>query len=671
VRRILITTSCFAAFAVPLHVGVVQADAGPAPLAGEPTTALILDGEPGDYITAGQRYTFSDVNVGMQGPNAIGFSAMDAAKEIAFGGSISAAPGDQLAVGAYENVGRFPFFNPGLSVGGEGRGCNTVSGRFVVDEVEYGEYDADIHGEPIVRLAARFEQHCEGARTALFGQILYNSTQPLSDRVLSAESVDFGGAGPGVRVERDLVLTNQGSDDFHVASLSMVAPISAFAVDTYQCSIIPAGGSCAVRVVFTGPTTPGPTANTLVIHDDLAPTGGQGRSVQVRGEGLDPRGEFTPLTPNRILDTRNGTGAAARPLMPASSIDVQVTGVGGVPAIGVDSVVFNLTATEPTVDTYVTAWPAGMPRPEISNVNVKVGETRPNLVTVAVGTSGRVSLFNNAGSTHLIADVVGFYATAKGPAGLRFHAIQPGRLFDTRDGTGGVGVGPLGSGEILDLDLFDDDNTTGVGAIVLNVTVTEPTSAGYVTVAPGDVAPPLASNLNFVPGQTIPNLVIVRVPESGVISFLNSAGSSHLLADIVGYYDLERERDRGRFTGITPQRILDTRPFGGALLDNEYGVLGVANSAAVPGTAKSVVLNVTATATTHPGYLTVFPGDACLLPATSNLNFVAGDSVPNLVMVALSDGGEDGGCDTLTGRVAVYNSQGSTDVILDVFGYFT
>src|SRR5207244_2276163 len=105
------------------------------------------------------------------------------------------------------------------------------------------------------------------------------------------------------------------------------------------------------------------------------------------------------LTPARILDTRVGIGGRDRQLGPHEKIDVQVTGVGGVPASGVGSVVFNATAVAPTATTYLTIWPAGIAMPGNSNLNARAGQVRANLVTVAVGSDGRVSLYNESGST--------------------------------------------------------------------------------------------------------------------------------------------------------------------------------------------------------------------------------------------------------------------------------
>jgi hypothetical protein len=78
--------------------------------------------------------------------------------------------------------------------------------------------------------------------------------------------------------------------------------------------------------------------------------------------------------------------------------------------------------------------------------------------------------------------------------------------------------------------------TTGVSAVVVNVTVTTPTTAGNITVYPDGAAMPSASNLNFVAGQTIPNLVIAKVSSSGKISLTNNSGGTvQIIADVAGY----------------------------------------------------------------------------------------------------------------------------------------
>ena len=121
---------------------------------------------------------------------------------------------------------------------------------------------------------------------------------------------------------------------------------------------------------------------------------------------------FSPLSPSRILDTRAGNGAPAAPLGPGAVLDLQVTGRGGVPASGVSAVVLNVTVTQPSEGSVLTAFPIGQPVPLASNLNFNAGQTVPNLVVVKVGTGGRVGLYNAFGTVHVVADVAGWFSTA-------------------------------------------------------------------------------------------------------------------------------------------------------------------------------------------------------------------------------------------------------------------
>ena len=92
---------------------------------------------------------------------------------------------------------------------------------------------------------------------------------------------------------------------------------------------------------------------------------------------------YTALSPARILDTRVGLGLAggvAARVGEQGSIDLQVTGVGGVPSSGVGAVVYNLTGVGASVSTFVTQWPAGEVRPFTATLNLAPGEIAPNLV---------------------------------------------------------------------------------------------------------------------------------------------------------------------------------------------------------------------------------------------------------------------------------------------------
>ena len=378
---------------------------------------------------------------------------------------------------------------------------------------------------------------------------------------------------------------------------------------------------------------------------------------QVPGAGLP----YHPVVPARILDTREGVGAPVGTIGAGATLPLQVSGQGGVPARGVTAVVLNVTATEPTATSFLTAWPAGEARPLASNLNYVARQTVPNLVTAKVGAGGQVNLYNHSGSTHVVADVAGWYGTDVTDGGAGYNALPPARILDTRTAAGGK----LGPGATLDLQVTGRGEVpvSGVSAVVLNMTVTEPTAGGFLTAWPAGQPRPLASNLNFVPGQTVPNLVVAKVGAGGKVSLFNFQGAAHVVADVAGWYGQESSAGDG-FVALAPSRILDTRIGAGAptaaLGAGSSVTLQVTGRGGVPVSGVSaVVLNVTVTDPAAGGFLTAWPG-ADARPLASNLNYVAGQTVPNLVLVKVGDGGQ----------VSLFNGSGSTHVVADVAGWF-
>jgi hypothetical protein len=380
-------------------------------------------------------------------------------------------------------------------------------------------------------------------------------------------------------------------------------------------------------------------------------------------------GEYHSLTPARILDTRTGNGVpgGAAGALAQQELVLQVTGRGGVPATGVQAVVMNVTAAAPTSGGFISVWPTGDARPVVSSLNFVPGQTVPNLVTVKVGVAGAVSVFNSAGSTHVLADVVGYYDDATAAGGGWYNPLTPSRLLDTR------ATAAVAANSAINLTVTGRGGVpaTGVQAVVLNVTAVDPSGSGFVTVWPSGVTPrPNASNLNFTAGQTIANLVIVGV-NNGAVSFYNETGSTQLVVDVVGWFDTAGAQGLV-FTAVTPSRAVDTR--GGIPVGEDQGpyappVAGLANRALI----KAVVMNVTATDTTADSYFTVYPPLTLLpsgtpRPEASNLNWKAGQTVPNAVMSAVSPANVAG---LDPGLVVVYNKFGQAHLIIDLVGYFT
>ena len=113
-----------------------------------------------------------------------------------------------------------------------------------------------------------------------------------------------------------------------------------------------------------------------------------------------------------------------------------------------------------------------------------------------------------------------------------YNALSPSRLLDSRSSGGAIGAG---SSRSLVVTGRGGVPSSGVGAVVLNVTVVDPTGSGFMTVYPSGSARPEASNLNFVVGQTVPNLVIAKVGAGGAVTLFNSNGSSHVVVDVMGW----------------------------------------------------------------------------------------------------------------------------------------
>jgi hypothetical protein len=233
-------------------------------------TSLLLDSEPGDYIGGGQRLFFGSSD-----------GTFTAQRNFANGVSISfstpsfehwwyldfAAPSDEfLTPGIYTGAVRFPFQGsdqPGLSVYGDGRGCNTLTGSFQVMEVTYG-LDSDV-----TSFRATFEQHCEGASPALRGEIRFNATVTIELTAPASISINEG---------QNLTFNVTANDvqGRHVALTATGLPLGATFVDngdnTGTFSWIPSAGQAGIyTVAFHGDNGQGDTETIFTLITVAAP----------------------------------------------------------------------------------------------------------------------------------------------------------------------------------------------------------------------------------------------------------------------------------------------------------------------------------------------------------------------------------------------------------------
>jgi hypothetical protein len=431
---------------------------------------------------------------------------------------------------------------------------------------------------------------------------------------------------------------------------------------------VPAGGTGQFLLIDIPGSTTGPISMSVGWHwqdaESTTHSGTSSSSVDVDGSCVEVGNLYHPLAPVRILDSRpiSQVGPYNSPWTTGTTRTVTIGGAAGVPS-NATAVVLNVTVADTSGSSFLTVWPMGGDQPTTSSLNWTAGSVIPNAVTVKLGTSGQVNLFNKTGNADVIIDVAGYYDPNS--TGDGFTSLAPVRLLDSRAGSLiGPYSTPWGPGTTRSFNVGGSDGVpSNADAVVFNVTVADTTSSGFLTLYPAGAAKPTASSLNWTPGAVIPNAVTVKLGTSGQVSVFNPAGNADVIIDIAGYY----QHGSGKlFYPLTPARLLDSRsgtqvgplstPWGpGTSRDITIGGQGGVNAA-----ADSVVLNVTVADTTGSSFLTVWPSGASK-PNASSLNWVPGEVIPNAVTVKLGT----------SGNISAFNHAGNVDVIIDVAGYFS
>lgn len=382
--------------------------------------------------------------------------------------------------------------------------------------------------------------------------------------------------------------------------------------------------------------------------------------------------DFTALAPVRVLDTRHGIGSGtAVPVRAGSAVSFPVPAAAGAHGNWLHAVALNVTVADATGNGYIGLGTG------TSNLNYVAGKTSAAMVIAQPSnTNGTayVTLFNTGvGTVDLIADMTGFFATDSSDG---YQPITPARIMDTRQGIGGS-TGPLTSGRPDVLTVAGADKgvipSTGVTAVAVNLTVTKPVGGGLVAAYPDGSTAPGTSNINYGAGQTLSNFAIVPVGADGKIDLANAGADTHLVIDVVGYFD---SNGGSGFIASDPYRDIDTRSGNpaddcnsakGALAPNHVLTADVVcPSAAEPptsdlGTVTAVAVNTTMTAGTSSGYLTVYPAGGTR-PTTSNVNWQhAKQTVANFTFAGTGKAG---------GISFANTSSGTAQLIVDVYGYF-
>lgn len=367
---------------------------------------------------------------------------------------------------------------------------------------------------------------------------------------------------------------------------------------------------------------------------------------------------FVAVTPCRVADTRLANGPFGGPFLAANASRgfAIPSSTCGIPS-NAQAYAVNLTVIPRGVLGFLTAYPCGQTLPLSSNLNSPDGRTKAVAAIVPAGTNGAVCAFPS-GDTDFVLDISGYFVPATTSGALAFFPLTPCRIADTRNA-----VGPLGGPSLV-------ANTTRAFPVLssscgipstaqaysLNFTAIPQGVLGFLTAWPAGQSQPVVSTLNAVTGVTTANAAIVRAGTSGSINVVASSASD-LAIDINGYFAPPGTGGLSLFS-LTPCRVLDTRT-SGTPINGAATVPVTTSGCGAPASAQAYLLNATAipTASAPLGFLTLWPNGAPQ-PGVSTLNAVDGAIASNLAIVP-----------TTNGSINAFSSS-STDLVLDIFGYF-
>ena len=357
---------------------------------------------------------------------------------------------------------------------------------------------------------------------------------------------------------------------------------------------------------------------------------------------------FVPISPVRAYDSRKGN---TQPLSQHSSRAITVRGLGQVPTSGVAGVALNVTAVCAAESSYLQVWPTGGTAPSTSVSNYSNLDPVPALVVAPLGSDGTVTLYNAAGSVHLIVDVVGYFPTT---GGSTLKEVPAARILDGW-------ASPMTANEARTLSVASalGVSASAVTGAVVNVTVVDTAGVGYVQLSPGAASTTATSTVNYAPGRTVANRAMVGV-QNGRLTVTNGGTRARVIVDVVGYFT--GDGSGARYTSVAPARVLDTRIGLGAsanLGPKQRLTIPIAGTAGIPSNASAVLGTLTSDAASTVSYLTAWPAGTAM-PPTSDLNPAPGAPRANAILAWPGTGG----------GLTVYNSAGTGAVLLDLIGYF-
>jgi len=369
-------------------------------------------------------------------------------------------------------------------------------------------------------------------------------------------------------------------------------------------------------------------------------------------------GDFVAFpTPSNALDTRDGTGGVTGKRGAASVTTFPVLGVGAVPASGVSAVLVRLATVAPTAATFLELWPDGVTRPDLSMLAVGAGEEISNTAVVKPGANGRIAVYNNAGSTHVVAQIQGYFRSSAGGAGGGFVPVAHTRFADTRSGLA-ITTGTIGVNVTRTVTFTGSLVPAGASGVFVSLLVPGASAAGRINAAPAGTTATHAT-LNYTAGSTASG-VALKLSANGQAAFTNKGTVAvNLVVVLEGYFTATTTTGAG-YRQVA-NRLINTRTEAtevpaGATIDV---VVAGSNGLPTRGVA-GALLNLTVTSPAKAGSLRAWPvGQA--EPAVTQMDFKAG--LWRSALAVIKPGTD--------GKIRIRNgSDGLVNVIVDLQGWF-
>jgi DNA-binding beta-propeller fold protein YncE len=369
-----------------------------------------------------------------------------------------------------------------------------------------------------------------------------------------------------------------------------------------------------------------------------------------------PAWQFVPVTPCRVVDTRNPDGTfGGPPIAGGSSRDFPIPqGSCDIPSVAA-AYSLNVTVVPHGSLAYLTIWPTGQPQPLVSTMNSLDGRIKANAAIVADGTSQAVSVYASD-TTDVVLDINGYFVRLPSNNALAFYPLTPCRVADTRNPAGPLGGPSLQAGQPRDFPVLQASGCnipTTAAAYSMNFTAVPRNVLAYLTVWPTGLQQPAVSTLNDLTGTVVANAAIVPAGTNGDINTY-ATNDTDLVIDINGYFAPPGANGLSLYAPVVC-RVLDSRTNGGQFMTRAVGIASAACSA--PSLAGAYVLNATAIPSGSLGYLTLWPATE-QQPLVSTLNAPDGAITSNMAIVPNVNG-------TTNAFASNY-----TQLILDISGYF-